>query len=305
MRNELTVRSFAKINWMLRVLDRRPDGFHDLETLFQAISLHDTVRFRASTTLMLHCDDPAVPVDEQNLALRAARLMGERFGAPPVEIELIKRIPAGGGLGGGSSNAAATLVALREMFELQVDDDDLAELALELGSDVPYFLFGGTAYATGRGEELAALPFVESIPLLLVLPEERVMTAEAFRLLAAMREKGEAWRSDKAGYEVCREIAASGFRRDVAPLVNDLEMVIFRELPGLATWRDEMVRRGAFWCRMSGSGSTIAAAFETAIARDAAAEAVAGRVRVARAATMSEEESLAWITGSGHDTLEG
>ena len=125
-------KSYAKINWSLRITGKRADGFHDLETVFQTISLHDELTFRASDTLSLTCDDPSVPVDESNLVIRAARAVGAT-----AAIDLRKRIPAGGGLGGGSSNAAATL--------LEFGGGDLHEIALSLGSDVPFFLLGGTA----------------------------------------------------------------------------------------------------------------------------------------------------------------
>src|SRR5258707_15771605 len=128
----MRARSYAKINWSLRVTGRRADGFHDLETVFQAVSLHDTLTFTPAETLTLTCDDPSIPTDGTNLVLRAARALG----APPVAIHLEKRIPAGGGLGGGSSNAATTLVTLARMFALNTP---LAELALSLGSDVPFF----------------------------------------------------------------------------------------------------------------------------------------------------------------------
>src|SRR5687768_10416143 len=116
------MKSYAKINWSLRITGKRADGFHDLETVFQTISLHDELTFRASDELSLTCDDPTIPTDDTNLVLRAARLVG----APPMAIELRKRIPAGGGLGGGSSNAAATLRALGP------DREDLPQLALSL-----------------------------------------------------------------------------------------------------------------------------------------------------------------------------
>ena len=106
-----TVCSYAKINWMLRVLSPRPDGYHDLETIFQTISLHDSLTFKASSSLTLRCSDRTIPTDERNLVMRAARLMMERYETPPLEIFLEKKIPAGGGLGGGSSNAASTLLA--------------------------------------------------------------------------------------------------------------------------------------------------------------------------------------------------
>src|SRR5438067_6715834 len=161
----MEVRAHAKINWALRVTGKRADGYHDIETVFQTISLHDTLTFTESDRFTLTCDDRTIPTDETNLVMRAAR-------GHAVAIALQKRIPAGGGLGGGSSDAAATLVAL-----------GLEQRALVLGSDVPFFLTGGTAYATGRGEILTPLPPVRDVPLLLLFPEERVSTAAAYAML--------------------------------------------------------------------------------------------------------------------------
>ncbi|HYU24822.1 MAG TPA: 4-(cytidine 5'-diphospho)-2-C-methyl-D-erythritol kinase, partial [Thermoanaerobaculia bacterium] len=166
----MDVKAYAKINLGLRVTAKRDDGFHDVETIFQTISLHDTLSFTPAGALTLTCDAPEIPTDETNLVMRAARAVG----APPVAIALRKRIPAGGGLGGGSSDAAATLRALGSAD---------ARIALSLGSDVPFFLLGGSAYATGRGERLVPLPSLGGIPLLLVFPPERVGTARAYAKL--------------------------------------------------------------------------------------------------------------------------
>ena len=242
----LELPSYAKINWSLRIAGRREDGFHDLETVFQTISLHDTLTFRESPDLVLTCDDPSIPTDETNLVLRAARAVG----CSAVAIELRKRIPAGGGLGGGSSNAATTLRALGD------DRDDLPDLALSLGSDVPFFLVGGTAYATGRGEVLMPLPPMTGIPLLLLLPEERVLTREAFARVTR--------------YSKPLGIDAYG---DFASFTNDFEEPVFEMHPRLRDLKQRLYGAGATWAGMSGSGSTIVGAFATAAARDAAAAA--------------------------------
>ena len=236
-------RSYAKINWALRITGRRADGFHDLETVFQEISLHDELIFRLSDGLSLTCDDPSIPVDGTNLVMRAARALG----APPVAIELRKRIPAGGGLGGGSSNAATTLLELSGVRE------DLSAIALSLGSDVPFFLLGGTAYATGRGEVLTALPSMAGIPLLLALPEERVLTKDAFARITR--------HSPPLGIDAYR---------DFANFTNDFEEPVFALLPRLRELKERMLLHGATWAGMSGSGSTIVGAFADARARDAA-----------------------------------
>src|SRR4051794_30813583 len=145
--------SFAKINWTLRVLGKRDDGYHELYTVFQTVSLHDTLEFEESDEVTLTCDEGAVPTDERNLVLRAAAALRERSGCSTgARINLSKRIPAPGGLGGGSSNAAVALVGLRRLWGLRASDADLHQILASIGSDVPFFLHGGTAVGTGRGE---------------------------------------------------------------------------------------------------------------------------------------------------------
>ncbi|MBV9493298.1 MAG: 4-(cytidine 5'-diphospho)-2-C-methyl-D-erythritol kinase [Acidobacteria bacterium] len=259
----MRVAAYAKINWSLRITGRREDGFHDLETVFQAITLHDTLTFREAERLSLTCDDPTIPTDDTNLVLRAARALG----APPVSISLEKRIPAGGGLGGGSSNAAATLVALSSMFGIQ---KPLHDLALGLGSDVPFFLVGGTAYATGRGEILTPISSPSTpLPLLLVLPEERVMTAEAFRMLRRF--------SPPLGLERMRALRFEDY-------TNDFEEPVFERLPRLRAFKMRLLEAGATWASMTGSGSTIVGAFASGTARDAAMAAFSD-VRVVAASS--------------------
>lgn len=253
------MKSYAKINWSLRITGKRADGFHDLETVFQTISLHDELTFTPAASLSLTCDDASIPTDESNLVMRAARLVG----ASKVAIDLRKRIPAGGGLGGGSSNAAATLK------ELGGSRDDLASLALTLGSDVPFFLVGGTAYATGRGEVLTPLPSRAGIPLLLLLPEERVLTKEAFARITRY--------SPPLGIDAYRE----GFDH----FTNDFEEPVFALLPRLREWKERLYANGAMWASMTGSGSTIVGAFADVASRDAAVAAF-DDVRSERAETL-------------------
>jgi 4-diphosphocytidyl-2-C-methyl-D-erythritol kinase len=261
----MQVHAYAKINWSLRITGKRADGYHDLETLFQTISLHDTLMFTESDRRSLTCDDPTIPVDESNLVLRAARLLG----APPVAIHLHKEIPAGGGLGGGSSDAAATLTALSNV------NQPLDEFALSLGSDVPFFLTGGTVYATGRGEILTPMPRVAGIPLLLLIPDERVSTAEAFGRVQRF--------SPPLGIDHYRGM--TDLLDHSAELVNDFEEPIFAMLPRLRALKENLYEAGAAWASMTGSGSTIVGAFRTVADRDAARAQFAG-VRVVAAETM-------------------
>lgn len=249
MTNAMRVPAYAKINWSLRITGKRADGYHELETLFQTISLYDTLTFTESDHLSLTCDDPKIPVDETNLVLRAARAVG----APPVSIALHKEIPAGGGLGGGSSDAAATLVALGKPSH---------DIALNLGSDVPFFLTGGTAYATGRGEILMPMPRMTGIPLLLLIPEERISTAQAFGKLRRF--------SPPLGVDRYRAMIDDDLLSHATELVNDFEEPIFEMLPILRTLKTRLHEAGAAWAAMSGSGSTIVGAFRSIEDRDAA-----------------------------------
>lgn len=248
----MQVRSFAKINWSLRVTGKRPDGFHDLETVFQSISLFDTMTFTPGERLVVTCDDPTIPVDETNLVMRAARALG----SPPVAIHIVKRIPAGGGLGGGSSNAASTLMTLSTMIpRLMSGLGQLPDVARTLGSDVPYFLVGGTAYATGRGEILRPLDPAKGIPLILLMPKERVLTKEAFAGLTQF--------SPPLGLERYRGMPYADF-------VNDFEVSVFKQYPKLKALKRRLLEAGAKWAGMSGSGSTIVGAFKNTKERDAA-----------------------------------
>jgi 4-diphosphocytidyl-2-C-methyl-D-erythritol kinase len=265
------VRAYAKINWSLRITGKRADGYHDLETLFQTISLHDTLTIGESDRFALTCDDPTIPVDDRNLVLRAARALG----VPPVAIDLRKEIPAGGGLGGGSSDAAATLMALSQRFGIEAS---LPQIALSLGSDVPFFLLGGTAVGMGRGELLTPMPAVSGIPLLLLIPDERVSTARAFGMVQRF--------SRPIGVRRYWEmVAGGGLLSHAAELVNDFEAPVFAILPGLGTLKERLYEEGAAWAAMSGSGSTIIGAFRNESDRDAALGSF-GDVRAVAAETI-------------------
>lgn len=176
----------AKVNLVLDIVGTRPDGFHELRTIFQSISLADVVTVETADDISVVCDAPGVPDGPANLAYRAAAALRAHCGVDiGCRIAIRKRIPAGAGLGGGSADAAATLVALNELWRLQLPDVELLTVGATIGSDVPFMIKGGTCLASGRGELLAPLPSAGSFPMTVVMPPVAVPTPGAYRLFDA------------------------------------------------------------------------------------------------------------------------
>ncbi len=288
----ISIRAHAKINWTLRVLGKREDGYHDLETIFQSISLADDITIETADEFSFHCDDPSIPSGEDNLAVKAYRRMQKEMPIPPVRIVLKKQIPAGGGLGGGSSNAAAVMRALLAFADRVPTAARMASIALDLGSDVPYFLVGGAAYGKGRGEVLTALPDPPAIPMLVLLPEERMSTPEAFRMLDERRGDRKIDLESSGADATFRTMLHLGFEQAGRLFENDFEAVVFPAHPHFAVLREQLIGEGAFWARMSGSGSTIAGAFADVASRDRAFEVLSRVARAVKAETISRAESL-------------
>ena len=252
------VRALAKINLELRVLGKRADGYHELRTIFQTISLADTIdlAFTAGPKTVIEIEDPLQLAD--NLAVRAARLALETMKARGrVQIRLVKRIPMGAGLGGGSSDAAAVLLALPVLAGKAVPWPVLARLAAELGSDVPFFLMGGTAVGIGRGTELFPLPDTPSRPGLLAVPDVHVSTAEAYRLLSP-RLTSESEQNKIFSFQA---LALAGGVSETG--CNDFEAVVMELYPRLALLKKRLERAGAAPAMMSGSGSAVFGLFRT------------------------------------------
>lgn len=278
--SEFEATSRAKINLLLHVGQKRPDGFHEIETLFQAIDLADTLTFSVADEPRLTCDDPAIPCDARNLVSKAVTALRAEKSFPQLAIHIDKKIPAGGGLGGGSSNAAATLVAVRNHFSLAVSDARLHELAATLGSDVPFFVHAGLAYARGRGEEIFPLDDELDLPILLILPEVHVSTPLAYGQLAQLRQAASFPHGPELGIDRVRAALQEGAAALVGSFRNDLEDPVFALYPELAQWKGRLYRAGASFALMSGSGSTIFGLFENEAKRDAAAGELQRDVRV-------------------------
>ncbi len=167
----IRVTAHAKINFFLEITGKRPDGYHTLSTLFQTISLGDELTFSAADDLSLTCSDPSLPIDSTNLVMKAAFRLQEALREPRgAQIHLEKKVPMGAGLGGGSSDAAAVLVSLLKLWKRKLPQKQLAELAVKLGADVPFFLKGGLCAAAGIGEELKILPHLPKTWMVLVYP---------------------------------------------------------------------------------------------------------------------------------------
>ena len=256
----------AKVNLTLRVLNRRSDGFHELDTVFQTIDLWDTLEFELADAITLTTDHPELATDESNLVRRAANLLREMSGSEAgVAISLCKRIPLRGGLGGGSSDAAATLLACARLWGLDSDVSALEAPARRLGADVPFFLHGGTARGTRLGDRIAPLePFGEH-PLLLGLPPFGSSTAEVF-------SGASEWLTLPANSVSFPALFGHKWQRpsDLGFLGNDLQEGVFEARPELRHFREGLLGAGASMALMSGSGSTVFGVFEDVASRDAA-----------------------------------
>ena len=258
------LRSFAKVNLHLEVLGLRPDGYHELRTLFQSVELCDRVSLEiAGRGVEVEVSDRRVPADATNLAHRAATLfLAEWPRAKGVRIGLEKRIPTGGGLGGGSSNAATVLQGLRDLLDVrEASVERLEQLARKLGADVPYFLYGGTALGSGRGDEISLLQDLPERELWLVTPPVAVSTAEMFREFGELTAHQEVSSIGALAWEegVDWEMATRGR--------NDLEPLVRRRFPEVGRVYNALVEGGARLVRLSGSGGTWFARFEEPVGR--------------------------------------
>ena len=255
----------AKINLFLKVLRRRSDGFHEIETFISPISLCDQIKIdkkKRGQGIEFSCDDPSVPRGGENLAVRAAKSF---FAAtklkPAVSIELKKRIPQGAGLGGGSSDAATTLLALNQLFETRLSRDELAKLGSTIGSDVPFFIFESAAICKGRGEIVTPMKLKHKLSILLLKPGFSVSSAWAYSRWQDSRE------IPGVSYEP-QKFAGQTF-------VNDLERPVFEMfvfLAQLKMWLLKQPEVGA--ALMSGSGSTVFAVLRPNIEVDLLAKRV-------------------------------
>ena len=245
-----TRESPAKVNLYLRVLRKRDDGYHDILSLMQQIDLCDELTFsKTPRGVAVRCPGVDLPEDQENIVYRAASAFFSRLGVPPaIGIAIRKRIPVGAGLGGGSSNAATTLVALNEMYDSPLTREELMKLGAGIGADVPFFVFGKTAWASGIGDLLTEAPALPSLWFVLVNPGFAVSTKTVYqRLNFALTKPG-------ISYSIPRFFTVEDLARH---LLNDLEAVTLKIHPVLDSMKTLLLENGAVGALMSGSGPTV------------------------------------------------
>ena len=271
----LKLPSFAKINWTLEILGKRPDGYHELRTLLQTLSVGDELTFEACESgIELQSNHPELPLDETNLIYRAAQSLAEFTGCSKgVRVTINKQLPMAAGLGGGSSNAAVTFLALRDLWDIQIETRDLFRLGAKLGADVPFFFIGGTCLGVGRGDEVYPTAEIEAENLLLVNAGIAVPTREVYGNLPPEltnpRPITNIPVSLRAAYDaISNRQAPSGTFLPV--LHNDLEPLVLTRHPLLTEIKQQLSDKGARGVLMSGSGSTVFALFDSEATRSVA-----------------------------------
>ena len=250
----LTVKAPAKINLTLEVLGERPDGFHEIRSIIQTIDLYDSLRFRSSKKLRFSCDNPDFVIEE-SLVSRAAALLQEASGfSKGATIEIKKLIPLVSGLGGDSSDAAAVLSGLNKLWQLRLSPFELLELASRLGSDVPFFLYGGTVLVEGRGEKLRALPPLPRRWVVLIVPPLPRVPEKTRQLYASL--KSSHYTDGQITENFVKALKESGeFKPSM--LFNTFENVAFELFPRLKVYKEHFVKMGAYQVHIAGSGPAL------------------------------------------------
>jgi 4-diphosphocytidyl-2-C-methyl-D-erythritol kinase len=275
----ISLKAPAKINWFLKIDGKRSDGYHDIRTLMQKVSLYDLIELLPSEELVLE-SSLDVPV-EKNLVYRSAILLRERYGVGTGALmRLRKVIPSGAGLGGGSSDAASVLLGLNTLWGLNLSREELAEAGAEIGSDVPFFIFGPAAFAHGRGEKIVPVSRPRKAHLLLVKPPVSVSTAWAYGRYSeagsfTSRNGPELTKNDTKLNNIEFFIARyenAGIRDLAGVLSNDLETVTIERFPVIAEIKRRLLDRGAQFVLMTGSGPTVFGVFRDRTAAVEAAE---------------------------------
>jgi 4-diphosphocytidyl-2-C-methyl-D-erythritol kinase len=253
---KLIVKSYAKINLSLDVLGRRADGYHLVSMVMQSVNLYDMLVFEKSDNLSINCNNKDIPLDENNLIMKAALILKDKYGGSGAEIFLNKKIPIAAGLAGGSSNAAATLHALNKLWKLNLNKKDLKEIALLLGADVPFFIEGGTKLSEGIGERLKDLK-APKMSVLIVNPAINISTAEVYKRYDDLNIINNNYTK-----KMIKAINSGNIYNIAEKLGNDLERVTINMYPVIEKIKTDMAELGAIGTLMSGSGSTVFGIFD-------------------------------------------
>lgn len=287
----LALPAFAKINLSLELLGRRPDGYWEIRTLYQTITLHDRLRLRLthSPEIVVRVPGGGAPGGASNLIhrllSRARRLLSIRRGA---EVELEKNIPVARGLGGGSSDAAAALLGFLRLTRTELPEEELFRLGASVGADVPFFFLGGCALGVGRGDEAHPLDDLEPVPCLLLSPPRTIPTRAAY-----------AWATSRARLTPRPQTAMIRDSRSLAAGLwtpgNDFEPVVFPRFPELARMKAALLRAGARQAGLSGSGSTVYALFSQRAAAERAAARWASAATVFQVETLPRRRYQQWL----------
>lgn len=294
MNQLLSLPSFAKINWGLRILGKRPDNFHEVRTTLQTISLQDQLNFDLSEDrqVELSCNDPEIPKGEQNLIVRAAHALQDAYSIRKgARIQLEKNIPVQAGLGGGSSNAAVALLALTRLWQIKAGANELIEIAGRLGADVPFFLFGGCMLATGTGTTLSSLPDYGVFNLIIIAPGVGVATRNAYESLqsAALTSDTSEFILSSSQKAVNSGDSFPWLRNDFE---NDFEPVLFDIYPEIRHAKEVLIASGATAALLTGSGSSVFGVFADQKSQQQALEKIKGEAgwRIIPCVTVSRNE---------------
>ena len=249
----IEIKSPAKINIGLNITDKRPDGYHNIETIFYPVKLFDVIKFYKQDFDSFKCNNPRLMNEKNNLIFKAKEMLELKFKRKfNLKIELDKNIPIGAGMGGGSSDAASTLHSINILYDLDLSKPELHELAIKLGSDVPFFLDPRPSYASGRGELLSKIDFSLNTNLLIVNPGIHISTKWAYDNIVPKRPifKLSEIRDEKIDLEKYKNV-----------FFNDFESVVFKKFPEIESIKNDMYKMGADFSLMTGSGSTVFGVF--------------------------------------------
>jgi len=255
--DKISLKAPAKINLYLKVLGKREDGYHEIDSLIQAVDLYDDITIEKSDLLELECNEPSLPAGDGNLALKAAILLQRRAYFPGAKIILKKSIPIGSGLGGGSSDAAFVIRGIARLYDIELSLEEKIDLAAEIGSDVPFFLSNGQAIVGGRGERVNSVIAPMDYGVVLIVPPATSSTSKAYAKLKINLTK------EIEPVLLKRKIESSSFYRMMKSFSNDLEEAVLSDLPELEKLKEVLIRSGCIYSSMTGSGSAVFGLFRS------------------------------------------